>query len=98
LIGKNGQKNTSTEYVSLFVAVYKMPTHFVDARQLAGFCFCASLALSGVLSTLYPQGNFLLIATRKTRYKYLTVQAGTPMTVKEMGPASPRGGPSSFDG
>jgi hypothetical protein len=36
-------------------------------------------------------GNFLLLTTRETRYKSSTVQAGTPMTVKEMGPASVTG-------
>ncbi len=47
-------KNTSTEYVSLFKAISKMPTHSVDTRQPTAFWFCASLALFGVLSTLCP--------------------------------------------
>jgi hypothetical protein len=56
-------KNTSTEYVSLFAAVYKMPNHSVDARQQAGFWFSASLALSGVLSPLCPLYCSLSILT-----------------------------------
>jgi hypothetical protein len=33
----------------------------------------------------------LLLTTRETRYKVFTVQAGTPMTVKEMGSPWKRG-------
>lgn len=68
LIGKMA-KNTSTEDVSLSAAVYKMPTHSVDARQLAGFWFCASLALSGVLSTLCPlAAGAVMAAAAKRNY------------------------------
>jgi hypothetical protein len=45
IFGEKTAKNMSTEYVSLFPTVPKMPVHSVDAGLRAMFWFRASLAL-----------------------------------------------------